>query len=33
MAQFYGEIGNAQIQNEIVEALFFQLGIDTPNSI
>jgi len=31
-AKFYGEIGDAKIQNEIIEALFFQFGIETPNS-
>lgn len=30
-AQFYGEIDNIKKQNEIIEALFFQLGIDTIN--
>jgi len=29
-AQFYGEINDIQTQNEIIEALFFQLGIETP---
>lgn len=29
-AQFYGEINDIQTQNEIIEALFFQFGIDTP---
>lgn len=29
-AQFYGEIDNLQKQNEIIEALFFQMGIDIP---
>ena len=28
-AQFHGEIGNLQTQNEIIEALFFQMGIDS----
>lgn len=28
-AQFYGEINDIQTQNEIIEALFFQIGIDT----
>jgi mRNA interferase MazF len=27
-AQYYGEITNAEKQNEIIEALFFQLGIE-----
>jgi len=29
-AQFYGEIYDIQTQNEIIEALFFQIGIDSP---
>jgi mRNA interferase MazF len=28
-AQFYGEITGIQKQNEIIESLFFQLGIET----
>ena len=31
-AQFYGEIDVVNKQNEIIEALFFQLGIESPNS-
>ena len=31
-AQYYGEIGDINKQNEIIEALFFQLGIESPNS-
>ncbi len=31
-AQFYGEIGDTKTQNEIIKALFFQLGIENPNS-
>ena len=31
-AQFYGEIEDEKIQNDIIEGLFFQLGIETPNS-
>jgi len=29
-AQFYEEINDIQTQNEIIEALFFQFGIDAP---
>ena len=28
-AQFYGEINDLKKQNEIIESLFFQLGIET----
>jgi mRNA interferase MazF len=31
-AQYYGEIMDTEKQNEIIEALFFQLGIESPNS-
>lgn len=31
-AQFYGEVDDLKKQNEIIEALFFQMGIDTPFS-
>jgi mRNA interferase MazF len=31
-AQYYGEIVDTEKQNEIIEALFFQLGIESPNS-
>lgn len=30
-AQYYGEIKSMDKQNEIIEALFFQLGIENPN--
>lgn len=29
LAQFYGEINETKKQNEIIESLFFQLGIET----
>lgn len=32
-AQFYGEIKEEKKQNEIIEALFFQLGIETTSGI
>jgi mRNA interferase MazF len=31
-AQYYGKIDDVNKQNEIIEALFFQLGIESPNS-
>jgi mRNA interferase MazF len=31
-AQYFGEIADSEKQNEIIEALFFQLGIENPNS-
>ena len=31
-AQFYGEIHDVKKQNDIIEALFFQLGIESPSS-
>jgi len=31
-AQFYGEINDVRKQNEIIEALFFQFGIETTYS-
>jgi len=30
-AKFYGEISESEKQNEIIEALFFQLGIENTN--
>lgn len=31
-AQYYGEIQDIDKQNEIIEALFFQFGIESPSS-
>lgn len=31
-AQFYGEVNDIKKQNEIIEALFFQIGIEIPFS-
>ena len=31
-AQFYGEINDPKKQNEVIEALFFQFGIETSDS-